>query len=186
MAGSQEGVAGVHHLWCVRTARHEVHVALASYVERVTGRAAHGAIAEREIGPADGAAQQVHDVREHAGIVAYRGPMEILTFDALRNPNGSVEFQGAEFGGVGASFFVLDFERGRGPGLHTHDYAEICILLEGRATFHGPGGDVDVEAGHVVLVPAGEPHGFESSSDDPLRQVNIHVSPSMLSRWLEG
>jgi mannose-6-phosphate isomerase-like protein (cupin superfamily) len=152
----------------------------------VTRRAAHGAIAEREIRPADGAAQQVHDVREHAGIVAYRGPMEILTFDALRNPNGSVEFQGAEFGGVGASFFVLDFERGRGPSLHTHDYAEICILLEGRATFHGPDGDVDVEAGHVVLVPAGETHGFESSSDDPLRQVNIHVSPSMLSQWLDG
>jgi quercetin dioxygenase-like cupin family protein len=67
--------------------------------------------------------------------------MEIITFDELRNPNDSVEFEGADHGGAGASFFVLDFERGRGPGLHTHAYAEICILLEGQATFHGPDGD---------------------------------------------
>ena len=66
--------------------------------------------------------------------------MEILTFDELRNANGSVEFQGADHGGADASFFVLDFERGRGPSLHTHDYPEICILLEGQATFHGPDG----------------------------------------------
>jgi mannose-6-phosphate isomerase-like protein (cupin superfamily) len=112
--------------------------------------------------------------------------MEILTFDQLRNPNGSVEFQGADHGGADASFFVLDFERGRGPSLHTHDYAEICILLEGRATFHGADGDVEVAGGHVVVVPAGEVHGFESSSDEPLRQVNIHVSARMLSQWLEG
>jgi mannose-6-phosphate isomerase-like protein (cupin superfamily) len=112
--------------------------------------------------------------------------MEIISFDALRNENGSVEFQGADRGGVGASFFVLDFERGRGPAVHTHDYAEICILLEGQATFHGQHGDRDVEAGNVVLVPAGEPHGFESSGDGPLRQVNIHVSARMLSLWLDG
>jgi quercetin dioxygenase-like cupin family protein len=111
--------------------------------------------------------------------------MEIISFDALRNENGSVEFQGADRGGVHASFFVLDFERGRGPALHTHDYAEICILLEGKATFHGPRGDVDVEAGNVVLIPAEEAHGFESSSDAPLRQVNIHVSPRIVSLWLD-
>jgi mannose-6-phosphate isomerase-like protein (cupin superfamily) len=112
--------------------------------------------------------------------------MEILGFDELRNPNGSVEFEGADHGGAAASFFALDFERGRGPSLHKHDYPEICILLEGRATFHGPDGDVDVEAGHVVVVPAGEPHGFESSGDERLRQVNIHVSPRLISQWLDG
>src|SRR5215212_9654005 len=62
-------------------------------------------------------------------------PMEILPFDELRNPNGSVEFEGAEHGGTDVSFFVLDLERGRGPSLHKHDYAEVCILLEGQATF---------------------------------------------------
>ena len=112
--------------------------------------------------------------------------MEILTFDDLRNPNGSVEFEGADHGGADASFFVLDFERGRGPSLHKHDYAEICILLEGEATFHGPDGDLEVTGGHIVVVPAGEPHGFESSGEGPLRQVNIHVSARMLSQWLDA
>ena len=111
--------------------------------------------------------------------------MEILTFDELRNPRNSVEFEGADHGGVDASFFVLDFERGRGPSLHKHDYAEICILLEGEAPFHGPDGDVEVSGGHVVVVPAGEPHGFTSSGDVPLRQVNIHVSPRLISQWLD-
>jgi mannose-6-phosphate isomerase-like protein (cupin superfamily) len=110
--------------------------------------------------------------------------MEILTFDELRNPNGSVQFEGADHGGTDASFFVLDFERGRGPSLHTHDYVEVCILLEGQAKFHAAEGDVEVSAGHVVVVPAGEPHGFESSGDAPLKQVNIHVTARMLSQWL--
>ena len=75
--------------------------------------------------------------------------MEILTFDELRNPNNSVEFEGGDHGSTDVSFFVLDFEHGRGPSLHKHDYAEVCILLEGQATFHGPDGDVEVVAGHV-------------------------------------
>ena len=37
----------------------------------------------------------------------------------------------------------------------------------------------------MVTVPAGEPHGFEGSGDGPLRQVNIHVSGRMLSKWLD-
>lgn len=76
-------------------------------------------------------------------MVAYRRPMEILTFDALENANGNVEFEGADHG------------------------------------------DVEVGPGHVTVVPPGEPHGFTSSGDVPLRQVNIHVSPRMISQWLD-
>jgi mannose-6-phosphate isomerase-like protein (cupin superfamily) len=36
-----------------------------------------------------------------------------------------------------------------------------------------------------MVVPAGEPHGFTSSGDVPLRQVNIHVSPRLISKWLD-
>ena len=111
--------------------------------------------------------------------------MEILTFDKRANANGNVEFEGADHGGAGVSFFVMNAERGRGPSLHTHDYPEVLITLEGQATFHGPEGDVEVSPGHVTVVPPGEPHGFTSSGDVPLRQVNIHVSPRLISRWLE-
>jgi mannose-6-phosphate isomerase-like protein (cupin superfamily) len=118
-------------------------------------------------------------------MVAYRGPMDILTFDELLNPNNSVEFEGADHGGAGASFFYLNAEPGRGPSLHKHDYPEICVTLEGQATFHGPGGEVEIGPDHVVVVPAGEPHGFKSSGHVPLRQLNIHVSPRLISQWLD-
>jgi len=111
--------------------------------------------------------------------------MEILTFDELLNRNGNVEFEGADHGGAGASFFYLNAEPGRGPSLHTHEYPEICITFEGRATFEGADGKVEITPGHVVVVPAGEPHGFKSSGDVPLRQLNIHVSPRLVSQWLD-
>ena len=111
--------------------------------------------------------------------------MEILTFEELENDNGNVEFEGAGHGGAGVSFFVMNAERGRGPSLHTHDYHEVLITLEGRATLHTSEGDIEVGPGHVTVVPPGEPHGFTSSGDVPLRQVNIHVSPRMISRWLD-
>jgi mannose-6-phosphate isomerase-like protein (cupin superfamily) len=43
-----------------------------------------------------------------------------------------------------------------------------------------------VPAGHMVVVPAGEPHGFINSGDDTLRQVAIHVSPRFATEWLES
>ena len=38
----------------------------------------------------------------------------------------------------------------------------------------------------AVVVPAGEPHGFQSLGDEPLRQVNIHASARILSLWLDA
>jgi quercetin dioxygenase-like cupin family protein len=117
-------------------------------------------------------------------MVAYREPMEIVRFDELRNANNSLEFEGADHGGAGASFFLVDAAPGRGPSLHKHDYAEVFIVLEGGATFLGPDGDTEVGAGSVVVVPAGEPHGFKASGEGS-RQVNIHASPRFVTEWLE-
>jgi quercetin dioxygenase-like cupin family protein len=150
----------------------------------MTGGAAHHVIAVLQSAPAHGASKEVDDVREHAGIVAYRGPMEILRYDELRNANNSLEFEGADHGGAGVSFFLVDAPPGRGPSLHKHDYAEVFIVLEGQATFRGPDGDVEVGAGHVVVVPAGEPHGFRAAGEGS-RQVNIHASPRFVTEWLE-
>jgi quercetin dioxygenase-like cupin family protein len=110
--------------------------------------------------------------------------MEILRYDELTHSNNSIEFEGADHGGAGVSFFIVDATPGRGPSLHKHDYPEVFIVLEGQATFRGPDGDVDVGAGHVVVVPAGEPHGF-TASEGGSRQVNIHVSPRFVTEWIE-
>ena len=110
--------------------------------------------------------------------------MEILRFDGLPHGNNSIEFEGVDHGGAGVSFFIVDAAPGRGPSLHKHDYAEVFIVLEGSATFRGADGEVEVSAGQVVVVPAGEPHGFTAAGDGS-KQVNIHASPRFVTEWLE-
>ena len=110
--------------------------------------------------------------------------MKVIRNDELRNANNSLEFEGAGHGDVGVSFFLVDAAPGRGPSLHRHDYAEVFIMLGGRATFRGPEGEVEVGAGEVVVVPPGEPHGFTASGEGS-RQVNIHASPRFVTEWLE-
>ncbi len=110
--------------------------------------------------------------------------MEILPFDQLRNANNSLEFEGADHGGAGVSLFIVDAAAGRGPSLHRHDYAEVFIVLEGGATFRTADSEEEVSAGHVVVVPAGEPHGF-TASEEGSKQINIHASPRFVTEWLE-
>jgi quercetin dioxygenase-like cupin family protein len=111
--------------------------------------------------------------------------MEILRFDELRNANNSLEFEGARHGDANIAFFLVDAAPGRGPSLHTHEYAEVFIVLEGQATFRGADGEREVSGGHVVVAAAGEPHAFVNSGDGPLRSVNIHASPRFVTEWLE-
>ena len=42
-----------------------------------------------------------------------------------------------------------------------------------------------VGAGSVVIVAAGEPHGFTNTGDGPLRQIDIHVADAFSTDWLE-
>ncbi len=96
------------------------------------------------------------------------------------------EFIGEEHGEVGVSLFLIDAPPGRGPRLHRHAYAELFIVQEGEATFSLGDAERTVTAGHVVVVPAGEPHGFTSSGEGRLRLVAIHLSPRMVTEWLES
>jgi quercetin dioxygenase-like cupin family protein len=109
--------------------------------------------------------------------------MKVIRRDELTQSNNSLEFEGTDHD-VGVSFFLVDAASGRGPSLHTHDYPEVFIMLEGTATFRGPDGEVEVNAGEVVVVPAGEPHAFNASGEGS-RQVNIHVNPRFVTQWLE-
>jgi mannose-6-phosphate isomerase-like protein (cupin superfamily) len=180
--GGEERLSGLDHLGGIAWAWYQVHVALARDVEGVTLGASQDPIALLEAARAHGAAEQIDGLAEHRGILA---AMKVIRNDELRNANNSLEFEGADHGGANVSFFLLDAAPGRGPSLHTHDYAEVFIVLEGQATFRGPDSEREVTGGHVVVVPAGEPHAFVNSGDGPLRQVNIHASPRFVTEWLE-
>lgn len=109
--------------------------------------------------------------------------MKVIRNDDLTQSNNSLEFEGADHD-AGVSFFLVDAAPGRGPSLHTHEYPEVFIILEGQATFRGADEEVEVSAGQIVVVPAGEPHAFKATGDGS-RQVNIHVSPRFVTQWLE-
>ena len=94
------------------------------------------------------------------------------------------EFEGYEHGDTGISMIFVDAEPGRGPALHRHDYDELFIVQEGQATFTAGGREIVAGPGHVVVVPAGQPHGFVNSGDGPLRQIAIHQSPRYETEWL--
>ena len=94
------------------------------------------------------------------------------------------ELVGADHGS-GLCIIFVDAEPDRGPSLHTHPYEEVLIILEGQATLDDGDEKRDVGAGDVVLIPAGQPHGFVNSGPGRLRQIDIHVSPSFSTEWLE-
>jgi mannose-6-phosphate isomerase-like protein (cupin superfamily) len=94
------------------------------------------------------------------------------------------ELVGADHGS-GLCIIFVDAEPGRGPSLHTHPYEEVLIILEGQATLDDGHGRRPVQAGDIVLIPAGQPHGFVNSGDGRLRQIDIHVSPGFSTEWLE-
>ena len=112
--------------------------------------------------------------------------VEIMSLDELPLSNIAREFVGADHGGVGVCAILVDAPPGRGPSLHRHPYDELIITQEGTATlFVGADGrQREVGAGEIVVVPAGQWHGFVNSGDGPLRQVDIHVSASFDTEWL--
>jgi mannose-6-phosphate isomerase-like protein (cupin superfamily) len=111
--------------------------------------------------------------------------MTVIDQASLPVDGNSHEFHGHEHGDVGISFLIVDAPPGAGPRLHRHPYEEVFIVQEGRATFYVGDDELDVGAGQIVVGPAGVPHRFVNSGEGRLRQIDIHVSPRMITEWLE-
>lgn len=111
----------------------------------------------------------------------------VHTIEELRVSPTAALFEGARHGDdVPLSCFVTDHPPGGGPPLHVHPYAEVFVVLEGRAGFTAGDEELEVPAGHVVVVPAETPHRFENRGEGPLRQVSIHPSRAVQQTWLES
>ena len=111
--------------------------------------------------------------------------VEIIRIDELPLSNIAREFVGDDHGGVGLCAIFVDAPPGRGPSLHRHPYVEVLITQEGRATFYLGDEEREVGAGEMVVVAAGQWHGFVNSGDGPLRQIDIHLSSGFETEWLD-
>ncbi len=60
--------------------------------------------------------------------------------------------------------------RGQTIGLHRHGGDEIFQVFSGTVRFHIDGRNIDVGAGHFVVVPPSTVHGFKILSDDARMQ----------------
>ena len=110
----------------------------------------------------------------------------IIGLDDLEHSPHSHEFVGAEHGDVPFSIILVHSAPGVGPKLHRHPYAEVFVVESGQATFRIGDGTAVVEAGHIVVSPAGEAHGFTNTGSGELRLTAIHGAGRFDTEWLEG
>ncbi len=89
--------------------------------------------------------------------------------------------EGHEIGSEVTLLFFSTTEIGEGPRLHVHPYDEVFIVRSGKALFTIGNQKTQVEAGDILLGPAGIPHKFQNLGPDPLETIDIHVS----ERWIQ-
>ena len=96
----------------------------------------------------------------------------------------SHNFVGADQGGVGISAFLFNGQPGRGPGPHRHPYDEIQFIQQGRGRYVVNGKEFEAGAGDILIIKAGEVHSFTCIGDQPLVQIDVHVSPRFIQENL--
>ena len=96
----------------------------------------------------------------------------------------SHQFVGADQGDVNVSVFLLRALPGAGPGPHRHPYDEIQFVREGRGLWTVNGQSFEGGAGDIFVIKAGEVHSFKAIGDEPLVQLDVHVSPRFIQENL--
>ena len=95
------------------------------------------------------------------------------------------QFVAADQGDGNVGAFLLNAPPGKGPGPHRHPYAEVFVLHEGSGSFLAGDETIEASGGSVVVVPAGEVHGFTASPGGPLRMTCLHLNDRMITEWVE-
>ena len=96
----------------------------------------------------------------------------------------SHEFVGADQGDVGISVYLLHAPPGRGPGPHRHPYDEVQFVREGRGLYVVEGRTFEAGPGAILVIKAGEVHSFKCIGDQPLIQLDVHLSPRFIQENL--
>ena len=98
----------------------------------------------------------------------------------------SYEFVGADNGDVNISVFLLRALPGRGPGPHRHPYDEVQFVREGCGLWTVNGQEFEAGAGDILVIKAGEIHEFRCIGEEPLVQLDVHLSPHFIQENLTG
>jgi quercetin dioxygenase-like cupin family protein len=109
----------------------------------------------------------------------------VLNRENLHRDGTNFEFEGYLHGGTNVTFILVDLSPGEGPRLHKHPYAEVFIILEGRAAYTAGPDTLEAAAGQVVIVGPDTPHKFVNSGGERLKQVDIHLNDRFVTEWLE-
>jgi quercetin dioxygenase-like cupin family protein len=107
----------------------------------------------------------------------------VIPLEDIRRSATAALFQGEDE--IPVSVFVTRYEQGQGPQLHFHPYAEVFVVQTGTARFHVAGDELEVSAGHVVVVPPETVHSFKCVDDEVLRVVSVHPSPQVIQTDIE-
>jgi len=83
----------------------------------------------------------------------------ILVWDELPHGDLSHELVGDDHGGLPFSVILVHARPGAGPRVHRHPYPEVFLVEAGEATFRIGDRTLVVPERHVVVSPAGGPHG---------------------------
>ncbi len=109
----------------------------------------------------------------------------IVHKNSLPFDGNTFEFEGLLHQDAGVSFIWVEMTPRHGIRLHKHPYKEIFVIQEGAATFTVGSSILNAREGEIIIVPAGIPHRFINTGDRMLKQVDIHVSPKIVTEWLE-
>ena len=104
--------------------------------------------------------------------------------EALPHIGSSYNFVGADHGDTGVSVFLFDGQPGSGPRAHRHPYDEIQFIQSGRGTWKVDGVEFEAGAGDILVIKAGEVHEFRNTGEEPLVQIDVHLSPRFIQEWI--
>jgi len=110
--------------------------------------------------------------------------MHRIRQDELPHRGSSHHFVGADNGDTNVSVFLFNGAPGKGPGPHRHPYDEIQFIREGRGLYNVEGQEFEAGAGDILVIKAGEIHSFKCIGDEPLVQVDVHLSPRFIQENL--
>jgi mannose-6-phosphate isomerase-like protein (cupin superfamily) len=108
-----------------------------------------------------------------------------IAFDDLRIGPTTALFEGGPRAGAAVSMFIVRTPPGRFVELHTHPYRETFVLLAGSGRWTAGDTVLDVQAEHVISVPAQTLHGFRNTGPVPLLVVSVHESPTLAQTFTD-